>query len=91
MRKLCAIVVAASLAALAPSLTTHAQDSPHPDLGKDPTLYVLGYAHLDTEWRWEYPQVINEYIRNTMEENFRCSRSIRTIFLISAARTAIAL
>ncbi|MGA8270543.1 MAG: glycoside hydrolase family 38 C-terminal domain-containing protein, partial [Candidatus Sulfotelmatobacter sp.] len=29
------------------------------------------YAHLDTEWRWEYPQVIDEYIRKTMEENFK--------------------
>ena len=41
-----------------------------PDLSKEPTLYVVGYAHLDTEWRWEYPQVINEYLRKTMEENF---------------------
>ena len=48
-----------------------AQESSRPDLTKDPTLYVVGYAHLDTEWRWEYPQVINEYIRNTMEDNFR--------------------
>ncbi len=71
MRKSCAIVLAASLAALAFSHQTHAQESSHPDLGKDPTLYVVGYAHLDTEWRWEYPQVINEYIRNTMEDNFR--------------------
>jgi hypothetical protein len=22
------------------------------DLSKEPTLYVVGYAHLDTEWRW---------------------------------------
>jgi alpha-mannosidase len=42
-----------------------------PDLTKQPTLYVVGYAHLDTEWRWEYPQVIDEYIRKTMEENFK--------------------
>jgi alpha-mannosidase len=41
-----------------------------PDLTKQPTLYVVGYAHLDTEWRWEYPQVIDEYIRKTMEDNF---------------------
>ena len=41
-----------------------------PDLTKQPTLYVVGYAHLDTEWRWEYPQVINEYLRKTMEDNF---------------------
>src|SRR5882762_4895810 len=40
------------------------------NLSKQPTLYVVGYAHLDTEWRWEYPQVINEYLRKTMENNF---------------------
>jgi alpha-mannosidase len=41
-----------------------------PDLTKEPTLYVVGYAHLDTEWRWEYPQVINEYLVHTMRDNF---------------------
>ncbi len=45
-------------------------DLDKPDLSKQPTLYVVGYAHLDTEWRWEYPQVIDEYIRKTMEDNF---------------------
>src|SRR5208282_5655846 len=34
------------------------------------TLYCVGYAHLDTEWRWSYPIVIREFIRNTMEKNF---------------------
>ena len=48
-----------------------AQATDAPDLSKQPTLYVVGYAHLDTEWRWEYPQVINEYIRKTMEDNFK--------------------
>jgi alpha-mannosidase len=48
----------------------HAQTAKPPDLTKQPTLYVVGYAHLDTEWRWEYPQVINEYLRKTMEDNF---------------------
>jgi alpha-mannosidase len=47
-----------------------AQTTEKPDLSKQPTLYVVGYAHLDTEWRWEYPQVIDEYIRKTMEDNF---------------------
>jgi alpha-mannosidase len=51
-------------------LGTHAQTTNPPDLTKQPTLYVVGYAHLDTEWRWEYPQVIDEYIRKTMEDNF---------------------
>jgi alpha-mannosidase len=41
-----------------------------PDLSKEPTLYVVGYAHLDTQWRWEYPQVIGEFLPNTMRDNF---------------------
>jgi alpha-mannosidase len=44
--------------------------TPAPDLSKDPTLYVVGYAHLDTQWRWEYPQVIREFLPNTMHDNF---------------------
>ena len=40
------------------------------DLSKDKTLYVVGYAHLDTQWRWAYPLVIREYIPNTMRHNF---------------------
>ena len=27
-------------------------------------------AHLDTQWRWEYPRVINEYIPKTLHDNF---------------------
>ena len=42
-----------------------------PDLSKKSTLYVVGYAHLDTEWRWEYPQVIHEYLPRTLQDNFR--------------------
>jgi alpha-mannosidase len=44
--------------------------SPRPNLAKEPTLYVVGYAHLDTEWRWEYPQTIQEYLTKTMRNNF---------------------
>jgi alpha-mannosidase len=43
---------------------------PKPDVTKQPTLFVVGYAHLDTQWRWEYPQVISEYIPKTMHTNF---------------------
>jgi alpha-mannosidase len=48
----------------------HEQNAQRDDT-KQPTLYVVGYAHLDTEWRWEYPQVIDEYMRKTMEDNFK--------------------
>ncbi|HEV8384174.1 MAG TPA: glycoside hydrolase family 38 C-terminal domain-containing protein, partial [Candidatus Acidoferrales bacterium] len=41
-----------------------------PDLTKQPTLYVVSYSHLDTQWRWEYPQVIREYLTKTMRDNF---------------------
>ncbi|MGA2270810.1 MAG: glycoside hydrolase family 38 C-terminal domain-containing protein [Bryobacteraceae bacterium] len=47
-----------------------AAKSPGPDLTKQPTLYVVGYAHLDTQWRWEYPTTISQYILNTMRDNF---------------------
>ena len=36
--------------ALEPKKSAHAN---HAGLAADPTLYVVGYAHLDTEWRWE--------------------------------------
>jgi alpha-mannosidase len=41
-----------------------------PELTKEPTLYVVGYAHLDTQWRWEYPQTIGEFLPSTMHDNF---------------------
>jgi alpha-mannosidase len=49
---------------------TRKANSPRPNLAKEPTLYIVGYAHLDTEWRWEYPLVIQEYLTKTMRNNF---------------------
>ena len=65
-------LLALLLSCLASVAGARAQQSarPAPDLTREPTLYVVGYAHLDTQWRWEYPQVINEYIPNTMRGNF---------------------
>ena len=40
-----------------------------PDL-KQPTLYVVPYAHLDTQWRWDYVTTINEYLPSTLHDNF---------------------
>jgi len=70
MRRFCSLLVAIQLACLMLFPMASAQTTEKPDLSKQPTLYVVGYAHLDTEWRWEYPQVIDEYIRKTMEDNF---------------------
>ena len=70
MRQCWTAFVPVSLTCLILLGAPHAQTAEKLDLNKQPTLYVVGYAHLDTEWRWEYPQVINEYIRKTMEDNF---------------------
>lgn len=47
-----------------------AQSPKATDLTREPTLYVVPYAHLDTQWNWEYPTTINSYIPNTMRLNF---------------------
>ncbi len=70
MAKLTRLLLPLCVAALA-FWPVHANAAdPAPDLTRQPTLYVVGYAHLDTEWRWEYPQVISEYLLNTMHDNF---------------------
>ena len=48
----------------------HGQRAASSDLTKQPTLFVVGYAHLDTQWRWEYPKVIREYLPDTLHKNF---------------------
>ncbi len=46
------------------------QGADAPDLKKTPTLYVVGYAHLDTEWNWDYTTTIGQYLPHTMLDNF---------------------
>jgi len=41
------------------------------DLSKDKTLYVVGYAHLDTQWRWTYVDSIRDYLPATLHNNFK--------------------
>jgi len=35
-----------------------------------PTAYVVGYAHLDTQWNWTYLETIRDCIPRTMRDNF---------------------
>src|SRR6185436_19590456 len=65
-RKLPRVLALCALAAIARGQ----DDVPHPDLTKQATLYVVGYAHLDIEWRWMYPQTIREFIPDTLNKNF---------------------
>ena len=40
------------------------------DITKGRTLYTVGYTHLDTQWNWDYPTTIDQYIKRTMTDNF---------------------
>jgi alpha-mannosidase len=59
-----------SLAALCLAGVALAQVTKAPDIASTPTLYVVDYAHLDTQWRWNFPQTISEYLLKTMRVNF---------------------
>jgi alpha-mannosidase len=66
----------ASVASSILAVSIRAQDAPKAadvplDLAKQPTLFVVGYAHLDTQWRWTYPQTIREFLANTLHDNFK--------------------
>jgi alpha-mannosidase len=62
--------VSAIAAASLISVAVRAQVMAAPDITRAPTLYVVPYAHLDTQWRWEFPQTISEYLLKTMRVNF---------------------
>ncbi|RYD43347.1 MAG: hypothetical protein EOP83_31900, partial [Verrucomicrobiaceae bacterium] len=61
------LAVAATMAALLPLVAAQAKR----DLSQGNTLYAVPYSHLDTQWRWAYPQVIREFIWNTMADNLK--------------------
>lgn len=52
------------------AVSAFAQTEKAPDIKTTPTLYVVPYAHLDTQWRWNFPQTISEYLLKTMRVNF---------------------
>jgi alpha-mannosidase len=59
-------------AAQAPPATTATRAPEAPiDLTRGATLFVVPYAHLDTEWRWDYVTTIREYLPKTIRENFQ--------------------
>lgn len=36
-----------------------------------PTLYTVGTAHLDTQWRWTVKETIEDFLPATLKENFK--------------------
>ena len=83
---LAAFLTLCSLQALSQA-TLPAPAAPRYDLSRDPVLYTVGYAHLDTEWRWDYETTVNQYLRNTLDDNFqRLDKYKPYVFTFSGAR-----
>jgi alpha-mannosidase len=60
---------------------------PKYDISKDPVLYTVGYAHLDTEWRWDYEETVNSFLKATLDDNFmRFEKYKPYVFSFSGAR-----
>lgn len=47
-----------------------AQNKNTPDFSKQKTLYLVSNAHFDTQWHWTVQNSINNYLVNTMKDNF---------------------
>ena len=57
------------------------------DLSTDPVLYTVGYAHLDTQWRWDYPETISKFLKSTLDDNFAFFDKYKEyVFTFSGAR-----
>jgi len=44
-------------------------EEPQYDLSHEKVLYCVGYAHLDTQWRWDYCRTIDQFILDTLDQN----------------------
>jgi len=47
--------------------TPPTRDLRNPD---NKALYCVGYAHLDTQWRWDFVKTIDDFLRSTLDDNF---------------------
>lgn len=49
---------------------SYAQNQFKPDFTKKKTLYLVSNAHLDTQWNWTVQTTINNFVYNTLKDNF---------------------
>jgi alpha-mannosidase len=47
-----------------------AANEAQPDLSKQKTMYLVGTAHLDTQWNWTIQQTITDFLPSTILGNF---------------------
>ncbi|MEN6371808.1 MAG: glycoside hydrolase family 38 C-terminal domain-containing protein [Armatimonadota bacterium] len=70
MKHLYILAALAAISWLATAVIASEVKLPKIDLSTGRTLYVVGYSHLDTQWRWNYVDTINVYIPHTLHDNF---------------------
>lgn len=73
------VIVAVLLSAAAPAVTAESRPPGQSEVprGSDgsgepdrPTLYVVGTAHLDTQWLWTIQDTIRSFVPRTLRDNF---------------------
>ena len=52
------------------AISAIAQNKKLPDFSKDKTLYLVANAHFDTQWNWTVQTSINNFVYNTLMDNF---------------------
>jgi len=62
-----AVLVSVGLSLFAGAVSA---EQPRFDLSRDKVLYCVGYAHLDTQWRWDFTTTIDRFIADTLHHNF---------------------
>jgi len=67
MKFVMSVLCVASFAGLAAAADPPSQGAFNPS---EKQVYVVGTAHLDTQWRWTIQQTIDEFIPATLEQNF---------------------
>ncbi len=55
---------------LSPTVQAAQEPPPPAPAAPEKTLYVTATAHLDTQWLWTIQDTINEYVPNTLRQNF---------------------
>jgi alpha-mannosidase len=66
-----AVATLIAAAALPCAVLAATENKPKSDFTQGKTLYVVGYSHLDTQWRWDYPETIEHYLSPTLTDNFK--------------------
>ena len=59
-----------ALATTLPLVAPSYAEQPLYDLSQEKVLYCVGYAHLDTQWRWDFCKTIDQFILDTLDQNF---------------------